>query len=444
MVVEFPFLFQVFITVLFTSFLLQIAQGKFFYLESKRFQRSIFWFSLIIRLAALLVYYFVFYEITGTEFDIEAKDALWYHDVALRLHDRSFLELKNINFFSLDDSGYPIILSLKYFISGNSILFARFVQVIIGSFSVVLIYKISKSLFNESTGKITAIIMACFQPLALYSALHLKETYMIFFLLLSIYFGVRIVQEKRKSIGNILILVVSLASLFLFRTVLGLIAVFSLGIFFFYINKTNFIIKILLIVLSVGGMFLALNNFSSGKEILDKANGYLGLETDTNIALGGRSQELYEKRGHSLAKYATGVVLLPQMYVTPYPSIVKTNISFYNQTLQWYFAGGLMFWSFISYYGLVGFYKACRYNFRKSFFLILITTVYTLALISAFYIMSIRYNILKMVLLFPFVGYGLISGNDKKHHKYFLFYIVGMIFIIYMWNFIKLLGRDAL
>ena len=65
---------------------------------------------------------------------------------------------------------YPFFLSRVYFFSGNSIVFAKFLQIILGSFLCVLVYNLGWKLFNRWTGALAGVIAALYGPLIFFES----------------------------------------------------------------------------------------------------------------------------------------------------------------------------------------------------------------------------------------------------------------------------------
>ncbi|MGB3947095.1 MAG: glycosyltransferase family 39 protein [Bacteroidia bacterium] len=446
MSVDIIFLLGNLIVVLISVFSINYCQLKYLNLSEKIFVRRILGFSLLLRIFAVLFYYAIFYYITGTEFDVEAIDALDYDESAQRTAE-SILNgtFTFVGFLidikaQFDDSGYVMFLSLIYIVFNKSIIVVRLIQAIISAATVVLIYKVSKDIFDEKTAKLSAILTASFHPLLLFSALHLKETLMSYFILLFIYQCIKLVNKK-VSINIVLLLAFSLLALFSFRTILGLIALLSFVGYWFLSNNDSIIKKIAFLTIGcLLGVILVIN-IPALDNVVYKSSKYLGIQTEGKGSgtVGGITPEQMAS-GQSFAKYAGGGVFLIQSLIMPYPSMVRTNIVYYDQTLQWYFAGGLFFWCFLSYYAYIGVYNSLRKQFKKSSILIFTALLYTFALIGSLYITSIRFNIVKMILLIPFIAYGIIYSSTRVRTN-FMSYAIVVALIILAWNYIKLAGR---
>ena len=411
--------------------------------NARYFQFVVFFLSLAIRTLIMFFLYFLFYEITGTAFDVEATDAFTYHAQGLELA-RQLGEMK-FNLYGLtgswgyhfDDMGYPVFLGLTYGISDNSIIFARLVQCTVDSFSVLLIYKISRSVWNENTARSAAILAMIFPLQILYVALHLKETLMVFCLFVGIYGTYRF--SERMSPKALLLIMTGAIGLASMRTAMLVIFAAAVMIFYVFTKWKTPLYKATATVLVFISFVALLNVFGIDKQVYSKSLKFVGVE-EGGLSAGGRSIETYKRRGQSVA----GILLLPlmgmQMLISPYPSMVRTNVKFFNQTMQWYQIGPLFIWGYLGFFGLYGFYHSIRFNFTRSLLLSSFLIGYGIALLISVYVMSIRYNFVKIIFFIPFIALGM-SRFPQVRIRWWYIYCCLYAIVVFLWNFLKLYGR---
>ena len=96
------------------------------------FAKKLFWSGFIIRVAWALISYLLYQNWTGTAFSIDAGDELFYDEVAhyaaglMREGDwHIYSNIVRYSGAAFSDMGYPIYLSILYYIFGDSILIAR-------------------------------------------------------------------------------------------------------------------------------------------------------------------------------------------------------------------------------------------------------------------------------------------------------------------------------
>lgn len=105
------------------------------------------------------------------------------------------------DFYLQDSKLISRIISIFYTIFGESVMMARTLSVILGTLSVYLIYSLSLRIWNKRSAEKAAWLTAVFPTLALYSAITLREVYVVFFLLISL-IGIAKYFEK-KSITSL-------------------------------------------------------------------------------------------------------------------------------------------------------------------------------------------------------------------------------------------------
>ncbi|MCD6192336.1 MAG: glycosyltransferase family 39 protein [Candidatus Aminicenantes bacterium] len=117
-------------------------------------------------LALLIRGVFLFQSLDNPTFFTPVVDAATYHQMAVELAEKSFLS----EGFFWQPFFYPFFLALIYSAVGISILGAKIVQVLIGSFSCVLVYRLGQRYFNDKIGLLAGIILALYGPAIFFDA----------------------------------------------------------------------------------------------------------------------------------------------------------------------------------------------------------------------------------------------------------------------------------
>ena len=91
-----------------------------------------------------------------------------------------------IDFYVQDSKLISRIISIFYTLFGESVMMARIISVVLGTSSVYLIYSLCLRIWNKRSAEKAAWLTAVFPSLALYSAITLREVYVVFFLLISL------------------------------------------------------------------------------------------------------------------------------------------------------------------------------------------------------------------------------------------------------------------
>ncbi len=132
-------------------------------------------------------------------------DALVYHELALKINSDGWLPTSVFERTPL----YPYLIAIVYQLVGSEPFWIRMLQACIGAVNVVLIYRISSKIFNESVGRVAGIIAACYGMFWIHEADLLAPVWVIFFMLLSIIFAL---PTKNSNTSPILKLLRPLAS----------------------------------------------------------------------------------------------------------------------------------------------------------------------------------------------------------------------------------------
>ena len=102
-----------------------------------------------------------------------------------------------LDFFANDSKMISKILSIFYTTFGESTLMAKSISVALGVLSVYLTYILILRLWDERSAEKAAWIMTLYPSLILYSAITLREVYIVFFLLIS-FIGISKFMEKNS------------------------------------------------------------------------------------------------------------------------------------------------------------------------------------------------------------------------------------------------------
>jgi 4-amino-4-deoxy-L-arabinose transferase-like glycosyltransferase len=397
--------------------------------------------SIVFRILIFCILYYILYYFYNADLSIEEYDTTFYDNLGTKLVyiyknnfsiDNIHSLIKGIEF---DDLGYPFILSLKYLFF-RSIIISKLIQAIVDSLSVVLIYKISIDLFNSRIAKLSSLFSSIFLPMITMAFITTKEVYMTFFTLLCIYSYQMLSKNKSKS--YIIYLIFSILILFSMRTVFAIIVLLSIIVSLFFNSKKSIKKKIFYPIFIFIGLLLMLGLFGFYNEVKIKTFAYAGISLGEESNIGGRSQDEYLMKGQSFAKYASLPVLFTQALITPYPSLSLTNMQHWGISMQWFFSGGLFLWVFSAFFCIKG--MILSLSNKKALHILLIIILYTIVLLSSFYITSIRFNILKINIMLIFFGYGFMYQSKKTKLTFYIYSLLISI-TIFIWNYAKIHGR---
>lgn len=296
----------------------------------KKFLTNIFLIALGIRWVWTIFAYIYFSLKTGMPFEFSAGDSIWYYEETMGNVHANLVDVWNYLFVdtdSISDSGYVFYLSLLSKLTGESILLPRLVNCIFGAATVPLIYLLAKRNIGEEGGRLAAIF-ACYMPnLIFYCGLHLKETLMIFLMVAYLERADYLLRSKKYNIITIIIPALLALSLFTFRTILGAAAVFAFVTALVFTN-TIIIGKAKRYVL-IGWGLLTVFTVTSGT-IINESESLWDQREDNQIA----KRTHQTRKGNQWAKYATGTVMAPMMFVLPFPTMVDVDEQYNQQMLS--------------------------------------------------------------------------------------------------------------
>lgn len=306
-----------------------ICSSRWRTLSQRTLISKLFWTAFLLRIAWVVFSFFFYTSLTGVPFEPGAADSMAYHATAEWLMNKPWSFVFNYLFMgdAVSDSGYALYLTTLYKSFGSSIVLPRVLKAVYGSFICVLIYKLAARSIDETTGRLAGIFAVFMPNLIIYCGLHLKETEMIFLLVAFLERSDYLLRTRDYNLWTILLPLVLAVSLFLFRTVLGAVAVFSLltGLLF---TSTKIVGK-LKKVFVVFWMVLGVAYFASGT-IAVEIEGYFSERTENQSS----KREQQTLRGNQWAQYATGAVLAPMIFVMPFSTMVDVDNQYNQQILH--------------------------------------------------------------------------------------------------------------
>lgn len=400
------------------------------------FVKKLFQVSLLIRLIWVLFSYFFYLSNTGTTFNFDAGDAIVYHETGLWIARL----LKGFDLTAYYDSmggnysdmGYSIFLGAQYLVTDGSMFIARVIKALFSAWTVVLIYKLGARNFGENTGRIAGILAMLMPLMIFYTGLHLKEVEMVFLAMLFLERADKILRSKKVNFLNIIILTIVVSLLFLFRTVLGAAALFS--IFTALLFSSGKVTKLWKRVFVSVWVILAIAFFLGGNIASEIESVWEGRHENQEQSLEWRSKR---EGGNSFAKYASSAVFAPAIFIIPFPTMVNVE----TQRNQMMFHGGYYVKNVLAFFVMYAFLiiiiqKKWRENLLISSFLL----GYLLIIAFSAFAQSERFHQPVLPVFLIFVAYG-ITQIEEKHKKYFNYYLIFLFVAIVTWSWFKLAGR---
>lgn len=406
--------------------------------SDKRFIGTLFLFAFILRLIWVIFSYFFFIKATGTPFEFDSADALAYHLEAEWLASERWATAWQYYFgknsIGISDVGYPLYLTVLYKIFGPVIILPRIIKALIGAYTCVLLYRLSSRTIGEDVGRMAGMMMVLMPNFIIYCGYHLKETEMVF---LEVAFIERLdylLRNKKASFVAVFVPTVLAASLFFFRTILGLAAVFSFATVLLLSNTPSMKKGWKRTALIGWGVFcLAILSGGSAMTEIEA----VWEQKDDNTSLKRMEQTI---RGSRWAQYATGTVMAPMAFILPFSTMIDVDRQYNQQTLH----GGNYIRNFMGYFVFLAIIEAFRRKKWRDFVLIGAFGVSYLGVVSlSGFSNSERFLLPGLPCLIVMWAYG-VSTLREKTFKYLTPWCFGVFIMEFSWAIFKLGNRGLL
>jgi len=296
----------------------------------------------------------------------------------------------------------------------------------------VLIYRLGARNFGEAVGRMASIFCMLMPNLIYYSGLHLKEVEMVF---LTVWFVERadfLIRNKKYSFLTILPTLLIASSLFFFRTVLGITALFALFTTLMFSSKrilswSKRVVMTIWVIVTVV--------YFIGGRIANEVEGIWQARVSNQAS----SLEWRAKRegGNTLATKASSAVFAPLILVIPFPTIVNTP----GQENQQLLNGGNYVKNIMAFFVMFALFWIIKENKWRDYLLIgSFTLGYLIVIALSAFAQSERFHqpALPFLLLFAAFGISKMSNNEKKYFKWYMAFI---FVAIVGWSWFKLAGR---
>ena len=401
-------------------------------IPQKRFLTKLALTAAGLRLVWVVFSYYFYMAQTGIPFEFDAADSMGYWEDASWLALSKWTEI--MDYFSskdVSDSGYLMYLTGLYKITGPNIMVARLVKVLWSTGTVLLVYNVAKRNIGEEGGRLSAI-MACFMPnLIIYCGLHLKETEMLFLMVAFLERTDYLLRSKVYNLWTVIIPALLLLSLFTFRTVLGIAGAFAFvsGVVF---TSTSIVGKRKRAALIVW-LVIAAATFAGGT-VWNEVEG-LWEDRGNNMESKRTEQTL---RGNQWAKYATGTVMAPMMFVLPFPTMVDVDEQYNQQILS----GGNYVRNFLGGFVLIAVFSALfvKKNWRDLSFIGAFVVAYLGIVSMSGFANSERFLLPGLPVLLIAGAYGVTLLNARYYRFIKVWYWI-VPFMAIAWAYFKIGSR---
>lgn len=405
------------------------------------FEKRLLIYALIPRVLFTLLIYWIFQSNYSDEFGFEAGDATFYHDQAKdfanALRNGNFITVWNrtAKMIDISDLGYSAYVGFIYWLTGDSIIIVRLLKCLLSAITVLLIYRIAKRNFDESTARIAAIFCALWPNFWYYCGVHLKETEMVFLGVLFVEQADQMLRSRQFIAWKVIPVLLIAAALFTVRTPLGLVALLAL-VFSLVMSSSKVVNWGKRII--VGTLAIALIAVTMGNRIQEQAQSLL----ETAQSQDQRSNMEWRAtrdNGNAFAKYAGSAIFAPMIFTLPFPTMANVE----GQDVQQLLNGGNFVKNIMSFFVLVAMFALLLSGeWRQHLLPLSFMLGYLVVLSLSNFAQSERFHQPALPFEIMFAAYGLSIAVQKKKYKRWFTYWCGIMFIAAIaWNWFKLAGR---
>lgn len=412
--------------------------------KEKSFEQRIFWIAFIPRVGWMFLIYAIFMQNYGDAFGFEKADAHYYHD--LGEYVAGMIERGDFHFYDaisqwsgngdIADMGCGVYVGFVYWLTGNSIITVRILKCVWSALTVVLLYSLAKRNFEPQVARIAAIFCALWPNFWYYCGTHLKETEMVFLVVLFVEQADQMLRSRQFTAWKIIPVLLIGATILTFRTPLALVAFLSL-IFSVVMSSSRVVSWGKRVI--VGALAILLIGVTLGNQIQEQAKELLETAQSESQS---KNMEWRTKRehGNAFAKYAGKTVFAPLILTIPFPTMVRP---FDGQDQQQLLNGGNFVKNILSFFTIFAMVMLLMSGKWRDYLLPLSFLLgYLVVLTMSIFAQSERFHQPVMPFEFMFAAYGLsLAVTKPKYKRWFTYWCALMMVACVVWNWFKLAGR---
>lgn len=421
--------------------------------KTKKFEQNLFGMAFLLRVAWVLIIYWIFQVNYGDAFGFEDADATFYHDLgefsANLFRQGDFAIRADIEQWApktdISDMGYGYYVGLVYALTGDSIIIVRLLKCIWSALTCVLIYRLGVRNFGEETGRLAAIFCMLWPNFWYYCGSHLKEVEMVFLGMLFIDQADQMLKARNFTVWKIVPILLISGALFTIRTPLAIVTILCL--LFSVVMSSSKVVGWTKRI-AVGILALLLIGVTMGNSIQEQTSDLLE-QSKTNQDQ-GLDYKAKRKNGNHFAKYAGKTVFAPLIFTIPFPTMVGANK---EQNTQMLLNGGNYIKNIVSFFTiLVLFVLLFSGRWRRHIVPLSYMLGYLVVLAMSNFAHAERFHQPAMPMELMFAAYGVSQvlqgvpivkgiGSRKIYRTWFTIWLGAMFIAAIAWNWFKLAGR---
>ncbi|WP_108868956.1 glycosyltransferase family 39 protein [Aquimarina aquimarini] len=407
------------------------------------FIKKLFLHSILYRILGVIMMYVytMFFDEVSLPFEIGAIDSINY-DASGKMVAEA-IEKGNGIFKTLSgfwkgqsDYGFSIVIGILYYIFGSYTIVIKFFNILIGSFTVVRMYQITRYIYDEKRARLTGILMMLMPPFLWFGAMILKETLLIFIIVNIGYFVTKLMYTEKFKPFVFGFIIFQIVITLYFRTFIAplLLGCILLQLIFLKTKRKHYrILSVCISLLLVYGSYTIVEQLGM-KENIE------AIVTASQNQFDNELSHTANTRGISYTKAIVAPLLFAGAIVTPFPSLLdfeEVQLGIFAHFQNEIIRNSLYFFMFF------GLYRVIKYPPKASVFILSFVVGYILILAISGISFQDRFQLLALPFLLIFMADGIVTDYPKKikHWKIYLFFIFAAIL---MWNLFKLSNRELL
>ncbi|MCP9613010.1 glycosyltransferase family 39 protein [Coprobacter tertius] len=236
-------------------------------ISRRTFIFNLFIVSLFIRICSVFILVTILNHYIGIPF-LSYKDDYNYHNAALEILNRwkvfGMGFYSDIFFSTGSYSGFPNFSAFLMNIFGESIYVPRIGNAVVSSFTCVIAYKICRTYADESSSRLVGILFMVSPLVFVYSSLQLKDTLLLFFILLAIKANINLFYN-RKILTSIILVSLSYFSMIFIRpaTIVPIVGAYLLVYAYYSKRMKKSSTKIIFLILTITLLIYGWNYISN-------------------------------------------------------------------------------------------------------------------------------------------------------------------------------------
>ena len=445
-----PFLYSFYvIEILFFFYYGQILSNRFKFSSSQYFVRQIVLIAFIIRVPLCVYYHFSYLEFGGENYYLYLEDIEFYVGAAVEAANNFFYSGSldfldkwiNVYHIALDDIGCPLYYTIILLFTGNlftcPVLYLS--NCILGSITVVFIYRIAQRHFGEGVARLAVIFCTLNPNMIWWCGSLMKETQMVFLTCWYLDIMDKILFSNKILFKSILPGIAIGMILMLYRSALGALAFASFFLSVLFLNKKIISTSKKIFISIIVALTLSV---SIGNYILSQVN-----IMAKSVEDGGQQSNMewrsIRSHGNEFAKYAGAAVFAPLIFTIPFPTLTYTH---QGQEALMQVAGGNYIKNVLSFFVILSMvFFLLKKTWRQHILIISFTVGYLVILVVSVYAQSGRFHMPIIPFEMMFAAFGIsLCQNKPRWKNLYTYALVAEIGLCVFWQWFKLKGQGLI